>query len=125
MRLRSLKVRFLSAYAITCRRFLKSHSVNSLFLCIRKKTTFLLFTKTSRLNKHLRLNKQTNLCLLLQLGDQIMVLNGHCLRETTHEQAVKWFRDSRTKMDVVISRMVESKLQKGMQAKNANKRLLR
>ena len=41
------------------------------------------------------------------------MLNGHCLRETTHEQAVQWFREAKTKMEVVISRMVESKLQKG------------
>jgi len=56
----------------------------------------------------------TNLLIILNfIGDQIVVLNGHCLRETTHDQAVKWFRDSHTKMDVVISRMIESKLQKG------------
>lgn len=48
----------------------------------------------------------------IQVGDQILLLNGHCLRETTHDQAVTWFRESRTKMDVVISRMVESKIQK-------------
>ena len=42
-----------------------------------------------------------------------MMLNGHCLRETTHEQAVEWFREAKTKIEIVISRMVESKLQKG------------
>ena len=46
-------------------------------------------------------------------GDQIMMLNGTCLRETTHEHAVQCFREASSKIDVVISRMVESKLQKG------------
>ena len=42
-----------------------------------------------------------------------MTLNGHCLRETTHEHAVNCFREAKTQIEVVISRMVESKLQKG------------
>ena len=42
-----------------------------------------------------------------------MSLNGNCLRETTHEHAVNCFREAKTQIEVVISRMVESKLQKG------------
>lgn len=43
-----------------------------------------------------------------------MSLNGHCLRETTHQNAVNCFREAKKKIEVVISRMVESKLQKGI-----------
>jgi len=51
----------------------------------------------------------------IKVGDQIISLNGHCLRETTHEHAVSCFRQAKTQIEVVISRMVESKLQKDEQ----------
>ena len=48
------------------------------------------------------------------LGDQILMFNGHDMRGKSHEQAVDWFRESKTSIKLLISRMVESKKQKGI-----------
>jgi len=45
----------------------------------------------------------------LLVGDQILMLNEYNLRDVTHEQAVNYFRLCTSRIDIVISRMLESK----------------
>ena len=46
----------------------------------------------------------------LQIGDNILEINGENLREKTHEEVVEVFRRCQTELNVVVSRLVEQKL---------------
>lgn len=47
----------------------------------------------------------------LKVGDQILLLNGETFQGISHQQAVSSIVQSSSKVDLVISRMVESSLQ--------------
>lgn len=46
-------------------------------------------------------------------GDQVLIINGRQLKNVTHQEAVNCFRECKTKIDIMVSRMIESKPQKG------------
>lgn len=48
----------------------------------------------------------------LKVGDQVLIINGRQLKNVTHQEAVNCFRECKTKIDIMVSRMIESKPQK-------------
>ena len=46
----------------------------------------------------------------LQIGDNILEINGENLTDKTHEEVVQVFRRCQTDLNVVVSRLVEQKL---------------
>ena len=45
----------------------------------------------------------------LRVGDQVLELNGRCLLNVTHEEAIEVFLNCKTEIHIVVSRMVDKK----------------
>ena len=45
----------------------------------------------------------------LKVGDNILEVNGECLKNKSHEEAVDVFHRSQTELNIIVSRLVEKK----------------